>query len=327
MARPGEAPSSEVRRPEGGVVLIDFEKNHIRIERKTSVASGTGPVVVPHDHTYAYGGRELKMLYPRAANTTADYTPSWDRPDLALLKPTDPILPPFELRPVFWAHGIVPLPQTPLRVDNLRPPLDADLLIGRGEAVYKQRRCQVVRSEALAQTRGANYDEYWADMGRQAAIVKAAVVIADKPAHVYEIEYAQKDGMWLPSGWTYTFYLAGKLMRSYRFTVSEIRTDLPTSDADFDIPVEPGMLVAQGDQLSRADEKGRLRPLTGEEAREHERQLEIAKQARRPTSFEPDSQWRSVTKWAIAASGGFVIALVVFLLVRRYRAGKWVGER
>jgi hypothetical protein len=321
-----EAPSQEVRRPEGGVVLFDFEKNYVRIERQTSLASGSGPAVVPHDHTYAYGGRELKMLYPRAANTTADYTPSWDRPDLVLLKASDPNLPPFELRPVFWAHGIVPLPQTPLRADNLRPAPDPDLLIGRGEAVYKQRTYRVVRSEAMANTSGGNYDEYWVDVGRQAAIVKSTMIVADKPTHVYEVDYALKDGAWLPSGWTYTHYLAGKLMQSYRLTVSEIRTNLPTQDVDFDIPVEPGMLVAQGDQLSRADERGRLQPLSGEEARAHQRQLDLAKQSHGSTPLETESLWHRVATWTIVASGGLVVALLALFLARRYRAKERGGS-
>jgi hypothetical protein len=147
------------------------------------------------------------------------------------------------LWPVFFAHGIVTTSHAPLAPPSLARPYDSDLWEVSGEQTLNGRRCLIVQTAPLAAA-GAMVDEMWVDPGRSWCVVRRTSFTDGKPWTRLDIEHKQTDFGWWPERWTHTWTLGGQVRRIRKLQIDSFEANPPVTDADFTIPVKPGMTIS-----------------------------------------------------------------------------------
>lgn len=229
--------------------LIDFESGMFRKESRDQSFNMTSRAYRPFVRTEVFDGQGLKGHWPRAENTSPQYTPHRDQEEVLFWKEDDVGLVTNSVDlPVYYAHGLY----------GIQPgELSAASLAGHRELVLAGRveKGGVVERSILAETDvGGRSINYHVDPARGGAIIRRDIVREGITLESLEIEYADGEHGWLPARWISTHYSGSKNPERYRvlfrytLTVDEIEFDPVTAQADFQIPLQPGMIVLRRDR-------------------------------------------------------------------------------
>jgi hypothetical protein len=313
--------------PFHGIVLLDLPRRRHRLEE-------TNPKLSMVDNTkytsatriWVSDGKTSKSLHPRAKNEWYNGRPDMhvSRGDLSTVDF------PAHYHPLFFAHGFIATSRD-IPSPGLWPvPGEREEFELHGTGVIGGRAHTIVRAEPFHGMR----DEYWADLGRGGAIGRMITwVNKTNPYMRTDIDYQEVGGQWVLKRWTHTVSMNNRVAQVSRYEVTKVELNPVVSDAEFDIPIEPGYLVeehvfpAKGSGLNPdypAHKTTRVKPDGGKEV--------IAESGFLSTDGVPvplTRPWWSLW-WVWAAVGVMVAAVLVWVVWRRARrraAGVSLVER
>jgi hypothetical protein len=232
------------------VLLLDFKNNRHRLEEKKQICNPRTGLFHPEMTIIVCDGKTLTGLTPREENTSPNYHPAPENPDVTITSGNlEKIRFPAVLIPLFLGHGIVNAGRTASnRPGRLKSTPNAEEFSVQGTAVHEGRPCVVVRTEAQRNDRGALFDELWIDVERDGAVVRQADINEGQVLSSFDIRYRQTPQGWLPDSWDYVVGWSekpGRTQIAERIHVEEVTADPPVSDADFRVDVRPGMKIHQ----------------------------------------------------------------------------------
>jgi hypothetical protein len=174
--------------------------------------------------------------------------------------------------------------------------------------------CQVIRTQALKLST-TSYDEFWVDPARDSAIVRYVMYSGKNIFNNIDMQYQKTPHGWLPKQWVFTHYSGTMPSVIYRMHVESWSANPGMSDADFDIPTAPGMIVEE----TVLDETNH--PLVNPKSAtrvyrygEDGSRTEIPDSYGRPRSLGKETHW-----WYWAAGGVIVLIAAGFLIWRVLR--------
>ncbi len=280
-------------------LALDFDGNRFRKDTEGPCFYKNRSAFVPSVTTQIFDGTNSVIYTPRAANTGPIYQPHPKTPDLVLDSSTR--LGQIHIdgadRPAFLAHGVVFMHRVRQDVSHLRVSIAPESLQFQSQAVHEGRACVVVRMQAPPRISINMFDEFWVDLEREGAILRAVTYIEGVLDASVDIRWRKTAHGWLPQGWTFNQYSGNNLNTVRRLQVRELVVN-PTFDPQtFRVDMEPGMIVQKLEGTSnktyRVDPNGNL--------------VELRDDA-------PEAQHSSGLLWF------FATAVVVFLL-------SWVSVR
>jgi hypothetical protein len=243
----GDFPADDLRSQSKFTLLLDFEKNRFRIESSGKVMHLGKGQLIPRVTTHVFDGASFKAAIPRLQNSDAVFKPAPLDPDVAVATGVlDHLTMESNYWPLFLGHGIVPTVHTPLKDNQLRFSPEAKYWNIFGEGVHKGQRCLVLRTKVFPGP-SPHFDEYWVDVSRGSAVVKQVSFSNGKPLFDWDIQYQRTALGWLPRNWTWASYLRGKAHSLETMHLQDFSFDPVISDQDFDIAIEPGMIVVKAD--------------------------------------------------------------------------------
>lgn len=231
--------------------LIDFSNNRLRKEFKEEQFNSDVGIFVPLHRFYIYDGATTKRYIPKEDNQIPGR--DWDQrsPELGLGSNGNTIdyLP--SDYPIFLAQGIVGLTKILTRVpgpEKVRLPLDKLDIEVRGRRVFEGKECVVLRlfpKDTLV-------DELWIDTSRQSAIIRMDVYAMDmfhKLQLSTRIDIRYRESGDFPDAWNTTQFWGngGAMQRSEKLQVDRFEINPEVNTEDFDIPLNPGMVVTTFD--------------------------------------------------------------------------------
>jgi hypothetical protein len=89
------------------------------------------------------------------------------------------------------------------------------------------------------------FEEYWVDTARDSAVVRHITYSNSKPINDMTVRYNKSAHGWLPSSWRWTVYLQGRTLYTEDMRVEQFTPDPAVTDADFQMGIEPGMVVEE----------------------------------------------------------------------------------
>jgi hypothetical protein len=225
--------------PFHGVVLLDIPRRRHRLEE-------TSPTLSREDKTkyttasgiWVCDGTISKHFHPRAKNEWFE-----GRPDMHVsrgdLRTVDF---PAHYHPLFFAHGFIATSRDMPSPGQWPVPGEREEFEPRGTGVIGGRVHTIVRAEPFQNMR----DEYWADLGRGGAIGRVITWLnKTNPYMRTDIDYQEVGGQWVLKRWTHTVTMNGRVAQVSRYEVTKAEINPVVSDAEFDIPIEPGYVVKE----------------------------------------------------------------------------------
>jgi hypothetical protein len=256
----GDVPATDVVRPWNFTVVAELSRGKIRIETEAHLLNPSVGDLRPSSWVYVFDGGSAKVL----KNAAAGQVGASSTVSLYNTAAADPFFVLSQELPVLLGHGYVP--STPnVCVTSLlkRSKFATDFQIA-GEATFGDaQRCLVLRS--LPEKPDYSFREYWVDPARGGAVVRMVQQSKGFLWSTIEIVYEKATRGWLPQRWTCYQYLPGTkgaVSQRFDFKVKNRLFDLAPADAEFDIPLAPGMLVddqrdEQSSKLYRVAKDGR----------------------------------------------------------------------
>jgi hypothetical protein len=168
-----DVPPHDVSYDAKRVLLLDFKNNRHRLERTEQVGVFGSSVVHTESTTVVSDGKTQTGATPRDANTTPNYQPPPENPDVTIVRGNmEKVAFPTDLWPLFAGHGVIRAGRTarycPGRLKSTPDPEEFHL---QGRGVQEGRPCVVLRTEAEQNYRGPLFDELWVDAERDGAVV------------------------------------------------------------------------------------------------------------------------------------------------------------
>lgn len=247
--QPGKPPGPE-RPPRdivvqlGVVLLLDFDRNRLRLETDEERYDEATDKLYPQRMVRVADGSEAKMFFPREKNTHPQEGMRATSADVWFEKGYrggDTLN--IRYWPLLYAHGSIPSQGEHPGPGKLRILPDPELLYVHGQAVSRDRPVWVLRTHAVKTAR-ASFDEFWVDKERESAVVRYALVRGDVPVYEALIDYQETTRGWMPLRWTFTQRgRSGQTTFLERLHAEELLLDQPLAEADFEIEIRPGMLV------------------------------------------------------------------------------------
>ena len=224
------------------VVLLDLARGRFRVEDDfESPIDGVPQVYQP---TTTFDGREFRLGYPLDR--------PWRSPvginDLDIDRRSGPLAPGVtpgrRLWPLLYAHGLVPDIEYLRGFNRPRWAYDRGDFVPAGRHPLAGRVCDVVRTEPT-ETEPPGLTEYWADPGRDGAILRTVALSGQTPTDRTDITWRETRAGWGVAGWTELSLSDGGRPAAgrWRYAVDEAEFDGPVADAEFTVPVLPGMRV------------------------------------------------------------------------------------
>lgn len=297
-------------------LLLDLAGNRHRLEIDDEIFSFSHRAIIKRYSTSAFDGREFKGTQrqvppnPTPLNTPplADMSIATGNLKYAAFQPKH--------WPLLFGHGIVKIYGEPeILPGNLRQEYDPDSLVVHGVSVEDGRACTILRSRTLKGGAVA-FAEIVVDPLRDSAIVRYSHFSNNKPTTNTTIRYRDTASGWLPSSWTFSGFGAGKLLIREEMTVANIELDPSIAKTDFDIEMEPGMLVSKTAYGAPIDSLSPL-PTTKEE---YYRVNNRGGLDRVSFSGAHEQAASSAVWWYLAAAAGIVILGARIFLRRRSSA-------
>jgi hypothetical protein len=153
-----------------------------------------------------------------------------------------------ELRPVMFAHGLVPTVGTELRMNNLPPRYDPKTFeVGQAKSLHGRTGTEVrtvPREHKGAPTYPAMcHDEFLIDFQQRGAIHEYRHFASSEPWDAIEVAWKKDAHGWWLERWTHTWFDAGAVHRTMRLEVESFEPNSIVTDDDFTLPAKPGMKV------------------------------------------------------------------------------------
>jgi len=109
--------------------------------------------------------------------------------------------------------------------------------------VHDGQTCLIVRTQTLKRNT-TSFEEYWVDMAWESAILRQISYSDGQPSSDITIRYGKSSAGWLPESWRLNVY-SGSLLYSENMRVEKVLLDAPIKDADFELRINPGMVVEE----------------------------------------------------------------------------------
>jgi hypothetical protein len=306
-------PPRDVHLKKDWLLLIDFERQRLRLEAEDHAYVRVSGQVIPEFSVRAFDGTTVRTFRPKERNGSLNLSNSTD-PEF--YEATGNLkMATFDAAywPLFAAHGLLTPVGVEITISNLRWQPDPEMFYIHGEGVHEGRRCLIVRTQTLKRLTAVN-DEFWVDPARDSAVVRQLWLSDGKPVHDWDIRYQKTPHGWLPSDWTFTLRMFGVTIGVEKMRVIELATEPYFTDADFSIELPAGSLVGK---VKYGDPVSPKQPQLLQEERKLYRVSEgggLQEMVLEGGTLRP--AWRSRLKWFLALP---VIALVAWLAVRRWR--------
>ena len=219
-------------------ILLDLANRRFRIDKREEVFSAESKRWVPQVTTDAYDGKVYQTAVPRDQNNRGP-----TEPDMCLSTGNlEHAAPAFDYWPIFFAHGIVPTVNAPLRPNDLPIRHELDEFELRGTINVMGRPCTVMRTEPISAQKSLS-DEFCIDRGRQSAVVRHVYFAGKDPWNRLDSQFEETPDGWLPKTWACTWTSNGKVERISRFVVESREVNPVEQEDDFTLPIKPGMIV------------------------------------------------------------------------------------
>jgi hypothetical protein len=219
-------------------LLLDFPTGRIRLEVNEQQFDGeTGKERTPLAYKYTYDGIEIKSV----ANHSRGSQPKVGDPNV-MITTGNTKMRAFDSNywPIFQAHGVIRAHGSWLLPGEFNIKPNKELFHIHGKIIHEGQVCLVIRTYPV----NTCYDEFWVDQKRDGAVVRHLQCDQKGPHTDADIQYQQTKGGWLPRSWTLTCRTpTGRIWSQERIKVTELQVEPEIHGADFDIPIEPGMLV------------------------------------------------------------------------------------
>jgi hypothetical protein len=220
-------------------ILIDIEKKRLRIEKsnRCHIAGGS---YVEMDITMSFDGKIRYSVVPRDSKTLGATQPNFFKVKGNLTTAAYDA----DIWPVLEAHGIVPLATRMAQPDKLPTDHDPTVLTPRAVVSHLDRQCTLLRSESM-NTIIPVYDELLVDRGRTSGVTRHTYFSGKNPFIRLDTMFTERDGHWMPSGWTYAQYSGTKAIEKVTLKVDRFESDVPVTDEDFVLVPKSGDIVQE----------------------------------------------------------------------------------
>lgn len=227
-------------KPIRAVVLLDIVNKRFRIESSRPLPSRYDRKKwVFDDKVTTYDGKMLHEYIPRERNERGDKDP-----DLNLAKGDLHLVPALSSSywPLLAAHGFVPTVHCRPQPDRLPEGHDPDDIQSVGQGVLNGRKYTILRTEPDR----VDFDELWIDPDRGSAIVRQ-IYFSHKtnPWYRFDTDFQEVGGGWLPRKWTLAKSMNHQVWEVEKLEVENVEANPAVTDADFTIPITPGMIVQE----------------------------------------------------------------------------------
>lgn len=308
-----DIPEEDRTAPYNILLLVDFAENRMRVEREREILN-SGPEFIKEYIIDLYNGEEFQRYMPLDRNERiAELEEAGARMHFELteitLSAASGMLREFTERPIYWAHGMVPLPGP---VEQLRQPVDLSGYRIAGETLHEGQQCLILHSPT--RFNGKLYSEIWVDPAKDSAVVRFADIYDGQQDLIYLVDYKQTPHGWLPAEWSADEFGGGQehaLLSHTEMRVANFEIDPAVTNADFHVEPAQGMYVK--DARDRKNQKRVIQTAAGQPPLDA---VVEWRRKHRPTEA-PSSPWPWVLMWG--GIGCFGIALLV-LGIRAYRA-------
>jgi len=224
-------------------VLFDFSTQRHRWDKQEYSYLYSLKKLIPKFMISVSNGKIAQSHLPREKNASLAASPMEYDAEMGITRGSlRAVLFPAGSLPIFFGHGIVPLPLDRLYAGHLRRTYDPELLHVHGTGVHAGRQCLVLRTDTL-RTAVSSYHEFWVDVERQSAVVRDASYVNDRVDNDYDVQYEKTSFGWMPLQWQNTVYTNGKTHVIHRLHVDERQASPAVTDADFRIETKPGMKI------------------------------------------------------------------------------------
>jgi hypothetical protein len=238
-------PPKDTRCPKKQRIVLDFVRQRHRIETdEMALSSQTGKLFRIYN-VNTFNGNEFKEALPRAENDSADRPFGAQRPELTIGTGDFRGVGAFvtENWPCLFGHGALPTLVDFPHPGELRLEPDAEMLSIHGNATHDGRNCLILRAHPQTYS-VTTIDEYWVDVERGSAVVRYVTYSESQPVLDLQLTYEETPSGWFPEKWEVTRrQRGGKAFAVERMRVMERELNANTAEAEFDIPVRPGMVV------------------------------------------------------------------------------------
>ena len=226
-------------------LLFDFRTNRMRTERRDQTfQTDTVQFKLRHEF-WLYDGKDVQHIRPREGNTGMGYVPSEYQTEFRYGEPRHlAFILDYSYEPVFLACGRLPrFGGGSSGFTRFTAPLQPEIFHVHGAAEHDGRECVVLRTASFDPQRETFY-EFWVDVEREAAIVRARLHRQGTVRDELDIEYADGETDWMPVRVTRTSMAdATQLSLREDLRVTSLVADPPLRDGDFHAEPEPGMAV------------------------------------------------------------------------------------
>lgn len=250
LMQKGTIPPKDTKYEKTVSLLLDFENDRIRREINANTYDGSLGHFRPYSRCELFDGKLSKVFMKRNP-----VNPPELEADLYYVGRDQQGGVHFEFSefPVFLAHGIVPSGLEDSLVGSMTTPkhllvsLKGEAIHVHGKAIRDQRECVVLRTQT--DPRIGLFYEYWVDVARKSAIVQVASYIKGVMNTAIDIEYQETPHGWLPIAWVQRQNPdrggggPGWIEQSCSYRVKDLIVDADLHNDDFDIKLEPGMIV------------------------------------------------------------------------------------
>lgn len=235
-------PTRDVSQALSFAVLFDFERGRFRMERETQVYNGPARRLEQWGATTVFDGKDVysESRMEPAIRHPEDFDMFISK-NYAKLYPLK-MLSTYYLTSLLLGHGLIPRLMEPATFGQQ---LSAEDFAVHGQGVYADRPCLVLRTFPARTTTDTSFDEYWVDTGRASAVVRQLAYVDGWPLVDVEVTYQETARGWLPVQWTGTTRHKSQIASVDQLRVQEIVFDPPSTDADYQVEVRPGMRVME----------------------------------------------------------------------------------
>ena len=236
---PKKLPKLPYSKPMSYEVLIDITGGRFRIEKREEVFSYSSGRFILRVTTNAYDRKAYQTFVPRVVNGLSP-----EDSEISLMKgDLHQVHVEAELWPLFYAHGLIPTVNAPLRPDKWPTDHEPEDFIFRSSTPVAGKPCTVFRSEPMASSPGV-FDEFYIGQTSDSPVLRHVYYSGKNPWYLIDVTYRKNENGSLPEKWELTHSIGGKVSHVYRLAVKSVEVNPAITDADFTLPIEPGMLVS-----------------------------------------------------------------------------------
>jgi hypothetical protein len=249
--RDGASSSAMVTGALSATLTLDFNRNRCRLESIIpQYFSGRRQL---YEFRAIHVGGDGKTMVRIFENTNSLWRPT-EAVDFMIIKGSPDMILSERLAdacfwPIFYASGVVPTAQHPIKTSNINPGLTPEAFVFEGYETNQGRSLAKLRVDYVQRYRQTNW--FFVDLERDSAIVKTITqtgMATNGPLTIREIDYDLMNGFWVPSQWRAMWYgMGGDLHEIETIIVNSSRRPAHVSDNLFELAPTLGMKVLEID--------------------------------------------------------------------------------